>query len=232
MIAALAFDLDNTLYDHAQFVRGAHADVAAVAAEAAGLDPERFLARIHGDWRRLTSRANTIFADALRDFGAFSPELEARLVAAYRAHQPRLEPFPGVAAALERARAAGLRLGLLTDGQVAVQNRKIEALGLVGRFDALVVTGELGPGFAKPHPAGFELLARRLGTFPACMVYIGDNPLVDFAPARRLGMRTLRVRTAEYLRETAGTEWIDHSFDDPCQAVAWALDNRQGIPSP
>lgn len=232
MIAALAFDLDNTLYDHAQFVRGAHADVAAAAAEATGLDPERFLARIHGDWLRLTSRANTIFADALRDFGVFSPELEMRLVAAYRAHLPHLELFPGVLAALDRARAAGLRLGLLTDGQVAVQNRKIAALGLAGTFDALVVTGELGPGFAKPHPAGFELLARRLGTFPACMAYIGDNPLVDFAPAKRLGMRTLRVRTAEYRRETTGTEWIDHSFDEPRQAIAWALDNRQGIPPP
>ena len=53
MIAALAFDLDNTLYDHAQFVRGAHADVAAAAAEAAGLDPERFLARIQGDWLQI-----------------------------------------------------------------------------------------------------------------------------------------------------------------------------------
>jgi putative hydrolase of the HAD superfamily len=228
MNAALAFDLDNTLYDHAQFVRGAHADVAAAVAETAGIDPELFFTRIHGDWLRLTSRANTIFADALRDFGVFSPQLEARLVTAYREHQPSLEPYPGVTASLERARAAGLLLGLLTDGQVAVQNRKIEALGLGGWFDAVVITGEFGPGFSKPHPRGFELLAQRLGMHPASMIYIGDNPLVDFAPAKRLGMRTLRVRTAEYLRETTGTEWIDHSFDDPCQAVAWVLDNLQG----
>jgi FMN phosphatase YigB (HAD superfamily) len=109
-----------------------------------------------------------------------------------------------------------------------VQRRKLAALGLAGTFAAVVITGELGTAFYKPHPAGFELLAERLGTDPASMAYVGDNPLVDFAPAKHLGMTTLRVRTAEFQHETQGTEWVDHTFDRPDQAIEWALAALEG----
>ena len=228
MIAAVAFDLDSTLYDHGQFVRGAYADVARAAEAAGGVPAGPFLERILADWRRLGSRANTIFRDALRDFGAAADGLEQRLVQAYRDHRPALLPYPGVRAGLARLRRRGLRLGLLSDGQGPVQRRKLEALGLGALFHAVVVTGELGPAFYKPHPAGFERLAERLGTHPASIAYVGDNPLVDFAPARRLGMRTIRVRTPEYLAEPGGGEWIDREFDRTSRAIAWVLADHQG----
>lgn len=232
MIRAVAFDLDNTLYDHALFVRGAHADVAAVAAAVAGVDPDLFFARIHGDWQRLTSRANTIFADALRDFGVAIPGLEDRLVAAYREHRPTLELYPGVRAGLIRLRQAGLPLGLLTDGQVAVQTRKLAALGLTGFFDPLLITGALGVAFYKPHPAGFQRLIELLGTPPASVLYVGDNPLVDFAPAKALGMGTIRVRIAEYRNQTSSAASVDHEFATPDQAIEWILQNREGDLAP
>jgi len=222
MITALGLDLDSTLYEHAQFVRGAHTDVAAVAASESGVDRDAFLARVFGDWQRLGSRANTIFRDALRDFGAEIPGLEGQLVQAYRDHQPALRLYPGVREGLAELRRSGVRLGLLSDGQVPVQMRKLAALGLADWFDAVVVTGELGSAFYKPHPAGFELLAKRLGATPAAMAYVGDNPLVDFAAAKHLGMCALRVRTSEYSTVTQGTEWIDHEFDETRQAIAWA----------
>jgi putative hydrolase of the HAD superfamily len=229
MIHAVAFDLDNTLYDHAQFVRGAYRDVSETAARLTGVDAEAFFERIFGDWQRLTSRANSIFTDALRDLGVWEAGLDLELVVAYREHCPtELRAYPGVDDGLHRLRDRGVPLGLLSDGRVAVQQRKLQALGLEDAFDVVIITGELGSAFYKPHPAGFELLVERLGTNPAAMAYVGDNPLVDFAPAKQLGMTTIRVRTAEYSRESQGSQWIDREFGQPYEAMEWAVRQSQG----
>ncbi|HVN88002.1 MAG TPA: HAD-IA family hydrolase [Candidatus Binatia bacterium] len=223
MIRAVGFDLDDTLYDHSQYVRGAYRDVAAAVERVTGISADEFFERIFPDWQRRTSRCDRIFADALRDAAVYSLELERELVGIYRAHHPTLTAHPGVREGLDSLRAAGIRLGLLSDGQLAVQQRKLRTLNLTDCFDACVFTGALGRDFYKPHDAGFVQLANALNVRPEELVYVGDNPFTDFDAPRRLGITTIRVLTGEYREHEPALASVCHTFTSVALAMEWLL---------
>ena len=104
----------------------------------------------------------------------------------YNGDPSQVAPVPGARAALDRLRAAGLPLavvsnqsgvarGLLTSAQVAAVNARVAEL--LGPFDAVLVC-EHGPddGCAcrKPRPGLVLEAARQLGVDPAACVLVGD----------------------------------------------------------
>ncbi len=99
-----------------------------------------------------------------------------------------IRPFPHVRPALERLRAAGLRLGLMSDSPVA---EKLRFLGLEGLWDVSFCSEETG--YLKPHPSPFRRLAADLGVEPARMLYVGDSPAYDVKGAAAAGMRTALI---------------------------------------
>jgi putative hydrolase of the HAD superfamily len=221
MIRGIGFDLDDTLYEHAQYVRGAYRDIAAAVSQVTGVGAEEFFQRIYLDWQQRTSRCTRIFSDALAAYGLYSPELERRLVEVYRAHRPSLTPHAGVPQGLRSLRDKGLRLGLLTDGQLEVQRRKVRVLGLEDAFDVLVYTGSLGRDFYKPHAAGFIELIKQLGVEATEAVYVGDNPFTDFESARDLGMCTVRVLSGEYRQREHELTSVSRNFERIADALEW-----------
>jgi len=68
----------------------------------------------------------------------------------------------------------------------------LERLGLLGFFETVVISGEVG--YAKPHPVPYEVLLKRLDLPAEECVYIGDNWLADIQGAGRQGMRTVWIR--------------------------------------
>jgi putative hydrolase of the HAD superfamily len=96
------------------------------------------------------------------------------------------DPLPGAEEILQRLRAAGVRIGLLTNGAPDLQREKIEASGLGLFFDAAVVSGEIGTG--KPDPAIFHHLTGKLGTAPSESLMVGNSLARDIAGAKRAGM--------------------------------------------
>jgi putative hydrolase of the HAD superfamily len=122
------------------------------------------------------------------------------LVDAYRSHSPTIALAPGVEDMLDALRQEGVRLGVVSDGPIASQSAKATALDLDRWFDPIVLTGGLGPGFAKPATGAFEAIARA-GRIPHDeLAYVADNPEKDFAGPRRLGWLTVRLRDPEQLR--------------------------------
>jgi putative hydrolase of the HAD superfamily len=115
------------------------------------------------------------------------------MLGVYREHDPLIEFEPQTHALLTDLRQRH-RLGLITDGRVDVQRRKIEALGVADLVDAAIVTAELGAGFSKPHPAAYRVALGRLGVDAAEAVYVADNPVKDFIGARSVGMASVRLR--------------------------------------
>jgi D-glycero-D-manno-heptose 1,7-bisphosphate phosphatase len=116
-------------------------------------------------------------------------------------------PVPGARVALDRVRAAGLPMavvsnqsgvarGFLTSEQVAAVNARVDEL--LGPFDAVVVC-EHGPddGCAcrKPQPGLVLEAARRLGVDPTQCVLIGDIG-ADIEAARAAGAHAVLVPTA------------------------------------
>lgn len=224
MIDTVVFDLDNTLYEHAEFVRGAYQLVAEDAARSAPISTDAFFAATWPQWQLHGSTRTDIFANALRELGCYSPELEGRLVQAYRSHRPAsLNFYEGATSVLDQLHDADLKLGVLTDGQTEVQRAKLAALRPNDWFRAFLCTGELGREYYKPHEAGFRRIVEMLGATFNDTVYVGDNPRTDFVTPKKLGMTTVRVLTGEYAALPSPEGVIDHTCDDLSSASRWLL---------
>jgi putative hydrolase of the HAD superfamily len=195
LIRAVLFDLDDTLYPQAEWLRGAWR-AASEAGAGLGLDPGALESSLVSICAEGSDRGR-IIDRALIEIGA--PEtLVAPLIKAFRSYAPRaLAPYPGVRAALDRLRGE-LAVGLVSDGDVGIQSAKLKALGLDEAFDTIVLSDAIGRGMRKPSPVPFEKALAGLDVDAVEAVYIGDRPDKDVAGAAAVGMRAIRVFTGEY----------------------------------
>ncbi len=196
MIAAVLFDLDDTLYEQRHWLATAWAAVAAAAApygvERAALERSLTTVAAQGSDR------GQIIDRALTHAGAPPDVPIAPLLAAFRSAVPRsLSPYEGSREALRSLRDR-CPIGLVTDGDVEIQRAKLRCLGLEDAFDVIVLSDELGRERRKPHPAPFRAALAALGVPAEHAVHIGDRPDKDVRGAAAAGMRSIRVRTGEY----------------------------------
>ncbi len=117
---------------------------------------------------------------ALRSFGAHYARLNGGAS----------QPYPGVAEALERMRAASLRLACVTNKAGAYTVPLLEKTGLARYFDAIVTADAVGA--RKPRPEPFLQACHRLGASPAAAAVIGDSAN-DAEGARAAGCPVLLV---------------------------------------
>jgi len=99
-------------------------------------------------------------------------------------------PLPG-AADLVRGLREQYGVGLLTDGPVETQERKLDHVGWADLFDAVVVTGSLPA--PKPDERAFEALCEALDAPPEATAYVGDAPAPDIAGAAAAGLLPVQV---------------------------------------
>ena len=192
MLRAVVFDLDDTLYPERVYVESGFRAVAVWTEQHLGVPAQRAYAFLLGLFEAGV-RGDT-FDRFLKSEGVERDGWVPRMVRVYREHEPRIASYPEVPELLGRLRAR-LRLGLVTDGQSAVQRGKMAALGLAPSFDAVVYNDEFGRRAWKPSPRGFQIVLERLGVEARAAVYVGDNPVKDFLGARGAGMSTVRVRS-------------------------------------
>lgn len=104
----------------------------------------------------------------------------------------RLEEDQRMAEAVARARAAGVRTGLISNswGGAAYRRERFEEL-----FDAVVISEEVG--MRKPHPSIYRLAASRIGVEPVACVFV-DDLLPNVEGARAVGMEGIVHRSADF----------------------------------
>jgi putative hydrolase of the HAD superfamily len=135
------------------------------------------------------------------------------MIKVYRSHVPQIEMYPGARECLIRRRAAGGRMGLVTEGYQEVQKAKIEALRLEQLIDATVISDENSRGEWKPSPRPFQRLVEVTQAAPERILYVGDNPAKDFLGARDLGLGTVRMRIAGGLHFSEEPPSARHAAD-------------------
>ncbi len=192
-IAAVVFDLDDTLYLERDYAFSGFATVADAFLKELG-DPTEAASRMRALFD--TEHRPRVFNALLTERGCDEPskteKLVERMIEVYRTHSPSITLCRDADAVLTRLRGH-CKLGLITDGPTKQQWTKIDALDLRSRFDEIIVTGELGPGQSKPSPAAFELMAERLGALHNECVYVADNPAKDFVGPNALGWTTIQI---------------------------------------
>jgi putative hydrolase of the HAD superfamily len=106
----------------------------------------------------------------------------------YRGWEPfflKIKPFPHVREVLEELKAAGMKLGLLSDFP---PDTKLEYLGLSGLWDTVLCTESIGA--LKPAVRPFEELAKALSCAPGQILYVGNSRLYDVWGAKRAGLKS------------------------------------------
>jgi len=105
----------------------------------------------------------------------------------YRGWEPlfrKIKPFPHVKEILGELKAAGMKLGLLSDFPPDI---KLEYLGLSGLWDTVLCTESIGA--LKPAILPFRELANALGCPPEQILYVGNSRRYDVEGAKRSGMK-------------------------------------------
>jgi HAD superfamily hydrolase (TIGR01509 family) len=99
----------------------------------------------------------------------------------------------GVRPSLERFRAAGLRLAVVSNSNGTLR-RLLDRLGLAPAFE--VILDSAVEGVEKPDPRIFHLALERLGEEAGTAVHVGDIYHVDVTGARAAGVRPVLLDEA------------------------------------
>ncbi len=115
--------------------------------------------------------------------------------ALYSAVDTIVFPRAGVYETLHTLRAAGYRLGLISNTHWAadLHDRHLREHGLLDLLPLRIYSCDTP--FMKPHPGIFRLALDALGLPPETAVYVGDRPDVDVEAAQQVGMRGILIRS-------------------------------------
>lgn len=124
--------------------------------------------------------------------------------------------YDGAAQLLERLRAAGRRVYLLSNAQRVFTMWELERLGLLPCFDGVLISSDCG--VKKPDKRFFDLLLRRYDINPKTAVMIGNDGRCDIEGGKRAGLSTIYLRSnispqeplpqADYVFETMDFERV------------------------
>ncbi|NQX14954.1 HAD family hydrolase [Rathayibacter sp. VKM Ac-2857] len=221
MLRLALFDLDDTLFAHARAVREGIVAYAASLGDAyaveAGALQRRWYALEEAHYHRYLAgeldyegqrraRAIAFAADAGVEL---TPEQASAWFAAYLRHYVAAWTLHDDALpVLDRLEAAGVRIGVITNGDLEFQTSKTDAIGLTERVEHLVASGEVG--VTKPDARIFQVACDRFGVAPADALYVGDRLGTDAIGAARAGLRGV------WLDRVGGPE---HGRELPAEAV-------------
>lgn len=185
----IIFDLDDTLYPRADFMRSGFDAIARYVSHSWRCDRTAVFVTL------LAAHSN---GREGREFQAVCEEhrlphsVVPTLVTVFRDHVPSLALRGDVRRTLAGLRRDGWRLVILTNGAPDVQRRKIASLGLDGFVDAVLYAEEHARG-GKPDAAAFRAALSALCVPLHRCVLVGDDPVRDIEGARNVGVQTIRM---------------------------------------
>ncbi|MDE2474715.1 MAG: haloacid dehalogenase type II, partial [Alphaproteobacteria bacterium] len=142
----------------------------------------------HADFWQVTGDALDFSLDIL---GISNSGLRRRLMEAYLTLHAYQDVFP----VLDRLKAAGFKLAILSNGTPKMLASAVSSAGLAGKFAAVLSVEEAG--VFKPHPLVYRLAVDRFGIAPGSIAFISSNGWDAYA-ASAFGMRAVWCnRTAQ-----------------------------------
>lgn len=208
MIKAVSFDLDHTLYDRyatlgmiAPLLKN-HFSVNPVFDDRDVYEKMVYADRyyVHKGW------------DALQDYLYYNTDLFVKTPGSdeYRKFvmgefMNTAVKFPFVLPMLNKLKQKNYKIGLITNGNAKLQNRKIDLLNLRECFDYIYIGGE--HELSKPHIEPFIITADKLNVNTAEMAYVGDNPINDIEASRNAGCLPIHIDTTE--------TWVLENIEKP-----------------
>lgn len=196
-IRAVLWDIDDTIFDYANAdrtgMRRHLGDVGlpeAYASVEEALDAWKRITEVH--WARVAAGLTDFEGqrrDRVREFlGApgMGDEEAQQWFGQHIAHyEAAWALFPDTVPVLDLL-ARDYRHAVLSNSSLANQERKLRALGVRDRFEAVVCAVELG--VSKPEAGAFLAACEAVGLPPEDVAYVGDQPDIDARGATEAGL--------------------------------------------
>lgn len=195
MIKAVLFDVDNTLYDAQQYFHGAFNSISKYISTKYNIPQQEVYKTLVGLWREKTSMYPYLFNDllSLLHLDRDNPE---DIVKIFNEYSGWIEPYPDVIPTFRTLQEMDYKLGIITDGNVERQKRKLELLRFESLFDVIIYAEELE---SKPSSLPFLMALQKLKVRATDAFYVADNPLIDFKGAKEAGISTIRILRGEFV---------------------------------
>ena len=193
------FDLDDTLYLERDFVKSGYRAVDVFLTSEKSLDGFFDFA-----WNEFQNgNFSYVINRFLEKSDCCTTEVLQSAIRVYRDHRPSITLLPDALDFLKQKPFDCF--AMITDGYSMTQWNKITALGLPSMIKKIVVTGDWGKDYWKPHPRAYLEVQR---DYPANQcVYIADNPRKDFCVPLELQWHpSVRIRRSGSLHYALPTD--------------------------
>ncbi|NMM36929.1 MAG: haloacid dehalogenase type II [Glaciimonas sp.] len=188
-IEACVFDAYGTLFDVSSVAHGARDELGEHWLALSDLWRTkqlqytwlRGLAGHHADFWQVTGDALDY---AMTTLDIANAGLRDRLMQLYLG----LAAYPEVPDTLQRLKAGGMKLAILSNGTPRMLASAVRNAGLDNLFDAVLSVEEVG--VYKPHPSVYQLVADRLQIPPGNICFLSSNSWDAFS-AKAFGFRVL-----------------------------------------
>ncbi len=201
---AIFFDIDDTLFSTSEFAeRARRASVEAMINVGLKLEPAVLFQELSEVVAEFTSNYDQ-HLDRLLDRlglqrgGGREPAvlIAAGVIAYHQTKERDLKPLPDAVALLRAIHQARVRAGIVSAGLHVKQAEKLVRLGVLPWLDPGAIFFSDQMGVSKPNPKIFAKACAAMRLPPGRVMYVGDRPETDIAPARRVGMKCVHYRGA------------------------------------
>jgi putative hydrolase of the HAD superfamily len=146
-------------------------------------------------------------------------QLPLFLAETYRAaSRYRLKLYNGVEETINQLRLK-YHLAIISDGQSAYAVPELNAVGLLGSFDPVIISGDYG--FRKPDPRIFKNALTLMQMKPSDVLFVCNDIYRDVYGAQKLGIKTVFFRSNQGQQEKEGVtpDYIIYNFPELIHAV-------------
>lgn len=202
---AVFFDLDSTLVDELYIATASIATCAELAAAHPQLDAGalatanlqswvQYWGEVEQQWivgeLSTPDMRHEVWRRTFAAVGAESEELITEALPIHQRHE-RAEYliFPDALPTIDALRAAGIKVGVITNGATDTQREKLDLLGITDAVDTIIVSAEVGA--AKPSPVIFEAALAAVGVSAARAAHVGDSLHADIGGAVAAGVTAI-----------------------------------------
>ena len=130
----------------------------------------------------------------------------------------RLQLYPGVEDTVKHLHEK-YRSAIVSDGKTAYAVPELHAVGLLGYFDPVIVSGDFG--YRKPDKRLLEHALLSMKMEPSEVLFVGNDMYRDVYGAQRLGMKTIFFRSNQGTQEKEGVkpDYIIYHFPELLNAL-------------
>ena len=188
MLKGILFDLDNTLYDEKIYF----IEVFREFSNRHHLDLNDFINVYNTGLRHSSS---DFFGDMLKILGIYSEGFQKELFELYQTTSCSLSIETSVVELLSFIKLKSLKVGVITNGVLSVQQNKVKSLGLNKYVDEIVYARSWGNDFEKPHSRPFLNALALLDLNKEDVLFIGDDLLTDIKGAMACDIESIWLKT-------------------------------------